>query len=476
MLPNYIGSNTMQKKIITLLSIPFFLFGCEKKQILEEPKVDNRVELLSIVFRLAEAPEYNSESFGRYTEKIKKHFEPYKNHELIKFIKELRNTTTGIGFDAVMFMAVYLDENLNPIVNFSDNIPEKRWGKENADKFVKLLKEFYTDANCKAFFDENKNLYSEAESRFLPLYKQIDLNWFSSFFGSTPNEEFKIVTGLGNGGQNYGPSVQLANNKREVYAIVGAWRTDSLGMVVFPEEAYLHTLIHEFSHSFVNHLVDNNIKAFEESGKKLFEPVQEQMRRQNYGNWTTMIYETLVRVSVIKYMKDHNYSHLDVQKEINEQINLGYLWIEDLLSEIEEYDRKRTEYPTLESFMPKIINAFQTYPQKIDIYREKFDAKRPQFVSINEFSNKDNNVSSYLKHVTINFDKPLQDGISINRGKQNEAYPKIKGHKFSEDKKSIILEWELEKNKEYGFVLTGIAIKSEVGIPINNYEISFKTE
>ena len=126
--------------------------------------------------------------------------------------------------------------------------------------------------------------------------------------------------------------------------------------------------------------------------------------------------------------------------------------------------------------MSTIIDAFQIYPQKIDIYREKFDAKRPQFVSINEFSNKDNNVSSYLKHVTINFDKPLQDGISINRGKQNEAYPKIKGHKFSEDKKSIFLEWELEKNKEYGFVLTGIAIKSEVGIPINNYEISFKTE
>ena len=300
----------MQKKIITLLSIPFFLFGCEKKQILEEPKVDNRVELLSIVFRLAEAPEYNSESFGRYTEKIKKHFEPYKNHELIKFIKELRNTTTGIGFDAVMFMAVYLDENLNPIVNFSDNIPEKRWGKENADKFVKLLKEFYTDANCKAFFDENKNLYSEAESRFLPLYKQVDLNWFSSFFGNAPNDKFKIVIGLGNGFQNYGPHVQLANNKREIYAIMGAWQTDSLGMVVFPEEAYLHTLIHEFSHSFVNHLVDNNIKAFEESGKKLFEPVQEQMRRQNYGNWTTMIYETLVRVSVIKYMKDHNYSDM----------------------------------------------------------------------------------------------------------------------------------------------------------------------
>lgn len=464
------------KKIITLLLIPFFLLGFEKIQILEEPKVDDRVELLSIVFRLAESHEYNSERFGLYTEKIKKHFEPYKNHELIKFVKELI-LTNDIGFDAVSSMAVSLDECLNPRIDFSDYIPEKRWGKENADKFVKLLKEFYTDANCKEFFNENKNLYNEAESRFLPLYKQIDLNWFPSFFGNTSNDKFKIVIGLGNGGQNYGPHVQLANNKREIYAIMGAWRTDSLGMVIFPENEYFLGLIHEFSHSFVNHLVDNNITALEESGKKLFEPVQEKMSNQNYGHWSTMMYETLVRVSVIKYMKDHNYSSMDVNKEINEQLSLGYLWIKDLLNELEKYDRERIEYPTLESYMPMIVDAFHTYPQKIDIYREELDAKRPKVVSISEFSNKDRNVSSLLKNVTINFDKPLLgEGISINPGKQNKSYPKFEDYKYSEDKKSIILEWELEKNKEYDFVLIGLQIKSEEEVPINDYEISFKTE
>lgn len=462
------------KKIITLLTIPLLLLGCEKKQILEEPKVDNRVELLSIVFRLAESRPYSSQLFELYTDKIRKHFEPFKDHELIEFTKELIKNR-GVEFDAAM-IAVYLDENLNPRVNFSDSIPKRSWGKENTEKFVKLLNEFYTDANCKAFFDDNKNLYSKAESRFSPIYKQIDLNWFSSFFGNAPNDKFKIIIGLGNGPQSYGPPVQLSNNKREVNAIMGAWRADSLGMVIFPEEEYFPILIHEFSHSYINHLVDNNINALEESGKKLFEPLQEQMRRQNYGHWSIMIYETLVRASVIKYMKDHNYSDLDVTKEINTQLNWGYLWIEDLLTEIEKYDSKRTEYPTLESYMPRIIDAFKTYSQKIDIYMKEYDSKRPKVVSINEFSNKDTNVSSLLKNVTINFDKPLQEGISINGGKQNEAYPKIKGHKFSEDKKSITLEWELEKYKEYALILTGISIKSEEGIPINDYEISFKTE
>ena len=422
------------KKTITLLLIPIFILGFEYKQILEEPKVDERVELLSIVFRLADSHEYNSEIFGLYTEKIKKHFEPYKNHELIKFVRKLI-LTNDIGFDAVASMAVSLDESLNPRIDFSDYLPDKRWGKANADKFVKLLKEFYTDANCKEFFNENKYLYNEAESRFLPLYNQIDLRWFYSFFGNPPNDKFKIILGLGNGGQNYGPHFQHSNNEREIYAIMGAWCTDSLGMVIFPESEYFLGLIHEFSHSFVNHLVDNNISALEESGKKLFDPVQGKMRIQNYGHWTTMMYETLVRVSVIKYMKDHNFSSLDVNKEINRQLSLGYLWINDLLNELEKYDRERTVYPTLESYMPLIIDAFHTYPQKIDIYIEEFDAKRPKVVSISEFSNNDRNVSSLLKNITINFDKPLLgEGISINPGKQNKSYPIFKGYKYSETK------------------------------------------
>ena len=464
------------KKIITLLSILLFLLGGENNQILEEPKVDDRVELLSIVFRLAESREYNSERFGLYTEKIKQHFEPYKNHELIEFAKELRKTNS-IGFDAVMFMAVYLDESLNPRIDFSDNIPEKRWGKENAVKFVKLLKEFYTDANCKEFFYENKDLYSEAESRFLQVYEQIDLDWFSSFFGKAPNETFKIVTGLGNGGQSYGPSVQLADNKREVYAIVGAWRTDDLGMVIFPEKEYFPNLIHEFSHSFVNHLVDNNIKALEESGKKLYEPVQEKMRNQNYGHWTTMMYETLVRASVIKYMKDHNYPPMDVAIETNRQLCLGYLWLEDVLSAIEEYDNKRKEYPTFESYMPIIISAFQTFPEKIDTYREMIEARRPKVVSIDEFSNGDRNVPSSLRSVTINFDRRLHSqGISINMGENDEPYPdfNIEELRFSEDQKSIILGWELKENTPYVFVL--VYMQSFDGATMNDYRISFKTE
>ncbi|MDR1341144.1 MAG: DUF4932 domain-containing protein, partial [Prevotellaceae bacterium] len=111
---------------------------------LDKPTVDKRVELLSIVFRLAGNDEYNRDYFKRYIDRIDRHFTPYKNHELIRFARTMAKGR-GVSFDAVMCMAVHIDRNINPLVKFTDRIPESRWGKKNADKFVKLLKQFYKD-------------------------------------------------------------------------------------------------------------------------------------------------------------------------------------------------------------------------------------------------------------------------------------------------------------------------------------------
>lgn len=62
----------------------------QKNFYLTPPKVDERVELLSIVFRLADCNEYSSKRFKLYTDKIDTHFSAYKNHELIQFIQQIR--------------------------------------------------------------------------------------------------------------------------------------------------------------------------------------------------------------------------------------------------------------------------------------------------------------------------------------------------------------------------------------------------
>jgi len=463
-------------KYITILLLTAFVFctgSAQKNSMLDKPKVDERVELLSIVARLAGYNEYSMTLFKVYTDKIENHFSPYKGHEVVQFAKKMKRENS-VGYDAVMAMAIHLDENLNPRTEFTDKIPEWRWGKDNAYEFVRLLKAFYKDAKCKEFFDANKDLYEEASARFQPIYEHIDLDWYSTFYGKEPSEKFIVINGLGNGGSNYGTSYNVPDEKKEVYAIMGAWTVDNMGMVVFNRDNYFPTLLHEFNHSFVNELLEKDKEPFKDSGEKIFAVVKDEMTRQAYSNWVTMLNEALVRAAVIKYMEDHNFSKKSIQNEYSYQLSLGFLWIGELVKELNKYDKQRDIYPTLESYMPKLAEAYNNYVEPI----QKYNGKRPIITSISEFANGDILVSpSSIKEITINLDKPLLgEGYSIYYGnKGQDAFPNFGKKSYSNDKKSVILEVELEKNKEYQFVLKGVAFKTPEGVGINDYEVNFKT-
>lgn len=367
----------MKKLPFLLLAFICLNLFSQEKLILDKPKVDERVELLSIVFRLADAQEYNAKDFKFYTDKIDMHFSEFINHKLIEFVKKIRKEN-GVSYDAVMTMAIYLGEapNFTPLVKFSDSIPEERWGKENAITFVKLLRSFYKDAHCDKFFKENSELYKNVSARFMPVYNHLDLKWYTQFYGKESKDKFKIINGLGNGGGNYGPSITLKSGKREVYAIMGTWSMDSTGIPKFNLNNYFPTLLHEFNHSFVNYLIEQNLQNLQASGEKIYAVEAEGMKQQAYGDWETMVNESLVRAAVIKYMKDHQFDKNQIENEIKEQVSSKFLWINELTEELENYDKQRDKYPTLESYMPNIIKAFANYADSIEVFEKKYEEKK----------------------------------------------------------------------------------------------------
>lgn len=353
------------KKILLLVLLIFGqLVVAKENRVIEAPQVDKNVELLSIVFRLAGNKEYNGTYFKKYTDGVDSHFNAYREHELIKFARELHNKN-GISYDAVVCMAVVLDKKLNPLIDFSTTVPEKRWKKEDATKFVRLLKQFYKDAHCKAFFKGNEPLFQEVSNRFSVVYKTLDLNWFQSFYGNKADENFKIILSPGCGGNNYGPSFALPNANKNVFAIMGTWRVDESGMPVYGKEEYLPLMVHEFSHSFVNPLLDKKKELFEESGKEIYKAVEYEMSRQQaYGNWQIMLYEALVRASVIKYFLDHGATEAGVSRVLVKEFNRGFVWIKELVDELKNYDQQRNLYPTLESYMPVLSDTYKTIAEK----------------------------------------------------------------------------------------------------------------
>lgn len=92
-----------------------------------------------------------------------------------------------------------------------------------------------------------------AEGRFASTLKSADLIWYLTFYGMTPAIKYRLILGMNNGGGNYGPRLVHSEGTTELFSIVGCWTHDDAGQPTYsPDRDCLATIIHEFSHSFVN--------------------------------------------------------------------------------------------------------------------------------------------------------------------------------------------------------------------------------
>jgi hypothetical protein len=444
------------------------------------PHVDERVELLSIVFRLAGNFEYNMSQLTIYTTDIDRYFAQHKNHAAVAAAAKLAKDR-GVGFDAVMAMAVHLSPppDLAPIVPFSDHVPEARWGKENATTFASLLRDFYRETNFRAFFAAHRELYDLAESRFALLLRQLDLGWYKQFYGTMPNGRFNLILGMNNGGGSYGCKVVFPDGREELFAIIGAATEDDAGRPTFDSTSgYLGTIIHEFNHSFINFVVHENAKEFG-SAERVFKPVAGQMQQMAYGTAETMVDESLVRAAVILYFESHGSEPAQTRHRIRAEQAAGFVWMDELCDLLRKYESERQRYPTFKSFLPAVVEFYNSLAPRIGSKIAEFHERSVHVVRVEPFPNHSEDVDPEIKQLTIAFDKPLDParGYSINYGSEGKEHFALSGNpQFVPGGKAINLPVELKPGWSYSFVLTGWAFASPDGYPLQSYEVSFKTK
>ncbi len=329
------------------------------------PHVNEQVELMSILAKLADFSEYNMDLAGQYTKDIDAHFKKYKTHEAVQYMKELRQQY-GIAYDAVMSMAIHLqlkDKQIQ-LIDEEYTTLEKRWNDVDKGKFLTLLNQFYVDTKFEEFFAAHQALYDKG----IQAYKEnvlthFDVNWYADFYGKEPQEEFSVIIGFCNGGGNYGAERHIKNAAKEVFAIVGYYVNEEEQPMY--NKDYLPTLVHEFNHSFVNYLLSDRfpqyVNAFEQISTEIMQLSLFAMQRQAYGTWQTIINESIVRAAVICYMLDKNYPHEEVQAELIEQVQRNFRWMPELVQVLRQYEMEQDKYQTLENFYPHIIFFFEDY-------------------------------------------------------------------------------------------------------------------
>jgi hypothetical protein len=376
-----------RKMTLSALLINFLFLGmsCGPKQTASEVPVstDPRVELMSLIFRLAGTPEYNQGRIEVYNQYVDKHFSAFKEHDAVKMAVRLRKER-GVSYDAVMGMAVHLANAFT----LTERIPfdpqpdtlDSRWTTDNAREFLEAARRFVKDTDFKNFIETHASLYDLAATRMQAVMDEHGvIDWFDSFFGDRPGARFELLLGMLNGPSNYGVRIRLSADDEILYCILGVWGTDEEGQPSF-DERVLSTVVHEFSHSYCNPLVDKYAEELEPFAKPIFSRVAKAMRRMAYGQWNTMMRESLVRASVIRYLGAKQ-GEEEAEKLIQAEKDRKFFWMDGLVELLGEYGQNRDTYPTLDDFFPRISAFFKAYEEAERKRMEEIKAKSPKIVS-----------------------------------------------------------------------------------------------
>jgi hypothetical protein len=322
--------------------------------------VDPRVELLSIVFRLAGNPEYNTPRVQSYAEDVEKRFGKFRDHPAVKLAQKLYQTR-HISYNAPMSLAVQLTDTTNIQLRVTlrpwPGGLDRRWTASDVNHFVKVARQFVKDTSFQDFIAQHHALYQTTAARMQAVIeKDGHIEWFDTFFGKRPNASFAVIIGLLNGTGNYGAQFRAADGREELYCFLRAGGTDSQGLPEFTCNE-LPLLVHEFSHSYCNPIVERHFAKFQPSADALYKPVSEQMRSLAYGNGQVLLQESLVRACVIRYRR--RYEGEEVGRYVIQfEKQQGFLWMQELSDLLGEYEAHREQYPTLEDFSPRLVAFF----------------------------------------------------------------------------------------------------------------------
>ncbi len=447
-------------------------------QTIDAPKVDKRVELIGIVFRLAGAPEYNFENYKDYTDSIHKHFDQYKDHQAVKLAKKLHEG--GAGYSYVASLAVHLEdvETFKLAAPLIENETKAFGGEKNINEFLVQLKDFYKRSKFEEFWAENLERYQIAEKDFERLSNEFHSEWYGEFYGQKTKTRFQIIIALSNGNNFYGSSVDFPDNSRDLYAVFAPLVEE--GEARLPDNALSFT-VHEFNHSFANPFIDKYSNEFEASAKKLFQKNEKEMSEKAYTSWQIMMYESLVRAATMTYLLKYN-PKLAAGLRSSDMFEQKFYWVDAFTDLLKTYESNRKIYSSLDDFLPQMTGFFDD-AAKTDarVYKTNFDAKSAHVVKIEPFENTSDEVNSELAEIRIIFDKPL-DGksVSINTGETDEEFPEIVGGRagisFHNENREFVMKIKLKPNTNYGFVLSGKGFQTSEGYPLKNYKVNFKTK
>ena len=448
--------------------------------------VDERIELVSIAFRLAGAREYVNDRVPEYMAEIDSCFAPYTDHELFTFIRKAREEY-NFAYSIPAKSALMLDISGGRVRISRDWEIEREfdsaddlycWTEDLFREYVDLLDDFYRKSGFHEFFLSHKDFYTTTVERNTDIPSRVDMSWFERFYGE-PAVGVDLYMGLCNGNSNYSIfDVMHRKNWDGRLAIVIGTTDGGDGIPVMLEQHFI-AIIHEIAHYYTNPLTDMYYPQMEDAMKAIFPYIKDEMAEIGYGHVETVAGEWINELFTLAYLKDCFESGrclFSYQYNVAYDEESGYIWMGRAMDFMENFHEDRTLYPTVKEFMPQIVAFTNELPEKWDTIAAEFENRHPYVTGIYPAGGV---IPEGVDIVRIRFSEPMAEGIQgLMKIEGYEMLPfDFKASYWEDDRTFVIKLGPLEPGRTYGVGLNKRTFfNSDMVSFAKDYKIIFKTE
>ena len=327
--------------------------------------VDPRMELLAAVQLLSGYGEKYPDLITRfdfpYKSDMAAYFARYKDHRAVKLFAQMSDR---FSYDAPPAVMLYLSDPPELILRlpFSDYVNARASGEKQLKELVEALRDFARESSFQAFYDGHKGTYQAIVEAIGKEMEGSDWIMTLEQYHGQAQASYTIIPSplFVHGG--FGSKVKLSDGKFETYNVCGPTGVKDGFPVFGSRESIKHLAWHEFGHSFVNPPWEKYQKELAKYSS-LHDPIASKMQKQAYGNWSVCVNEHIVRAVEVRLTYEADGKRA-ADKVLRAQKKKGFAYIEALCRKLEEYEKQRDKYPTLESFYPEIVAVFKSLSEQ----------------------------------------------------------------------------------------------------------------
>ncbi|MDY7107870.1 MAG: DUF4932 domain-containing protein [Planctomycetota bacterium] len=460
--------------------IAVLLLTCAVARAAEPPEAsslvvqaDPRIELLAAVQAISDYGDRTgliTRHDFPYKRQLIAHFEHFRGHRAVTLFQTMARE--GFSFDAPVSAVLHYGPppELAPIAPCNDEVVRRAGGRARLDAFFDALRDFAEVSSFMEFHEAHEPFYEEIARNVSSKVDAGDVAMLEDYYGVKQHGYRIIPAPLFHPG-GFGPRIAHEDGRSDIFSVCGPRGAENDLPVFGTSDDFRYLVWHEFSHSFVNPVVDAHGEQVD-ARLKLMAPIGEAMRRQAYPQWRTCVYEHIVRAATCRFAF-RTRGEAAGQKAVADEKKRSFLYIEPLCARLAEYEEQREEYPTLHDFFPELLAALDEALEKLP----EIEATIPRVVrTVPETGARD--VDPNLTELRVEFSVDMnRRGYSWTQ-RSDEEFPETTGRPRWISRRICVLPVELEPNHDYWIGLnagrfTGFA--SADGAVAEAYILQFTT-